>query len=194
VVQRTGEIVFRSYLSSLGLHLLNWHNYSWMVKLIHTGQLLVLGYLPWFGMFLVCCQSPVTQNFLLLLVTQGTIDNWLSRGLVKIPVSNIIWGPQVCILRCILLRICEIYLRYIFEVCIFWNSESEDGGWGGGGGIWFRVVVSWYVVCMMLFVPPASFLQASAVLHSKFTNIVASCIMCGLTLTSCVCLFFRSQL
>lgn len=173
MVQRTGEIVFRTYLSSLGLHLLNWHNYSWMVKLIHTGQLLVLGYLPWFGMFLVCCQSPVAQNFLLLLVTQGTIDSWLSRGLVKIPVSNIIWRPQVCILRCILLRICEIYLRYIFEVCIFWNSESEDGGLGWGG-IWFRVVVSWYVVCMMLFFPPASFLQASAVLHSKFTNIVAS--------------------
>ena len=109
---------------------------------------------------------------------------------------------------------------------VFWihNSQIKLNGTDALGGVyrvdrlwmwgifWFRVVVSWYVVCMMLFVPPASFLQASAVLHSKFTNIVASylrenifnfpsngipansCIMCGLTLTSCVCLFFRSQL
>ena len=105
LVWRMEKLSIDHIVFSLCLNLLHWHKYSWMVKLIHPGRLLVLGYLPEVGMLLICCQSPVTHLFLsetkifaccpsgyaltlrifLLLVTQETLVDGLSFcGLLKV--------------------------------------------------------------------------------------------------------------
>jgi hypothetical protein len=64
LVCRMEKLSIDHMVFSLCLNPLHWHKYSWMVKLIHPGRLLVLGYLPEVGMLLICCQSPVTHLFL----------------------------------------------------------------------------------------------------------------------------------
>jgi len=64
LVWRMEKLSIDHMVFSLCLNPLHWHKYSWMVKLIHPGRLLVLGYLPEVEMLLICCQSPVTHLFL----------------------------------------------------------------------------------------------------------------------------------